>query len=440
MKTKVILLAFLSFFIFTEIRAGAVTGSRNKCFNVGKRFNAHANLRYLIGVFYYYDKRNGYDCNHTAEHTIIYNGAYAYARSSIYYPTSRITVSKWNAVAGDGYTIPITEPPDSYGLSVGSNGESVVFDSVNHAIQISDFNGYIAATLGTNYGSTLLYVVWKPGFELDSIINEREVINRGKVSIENGQLLTDGIFSQSDYNLTVDIDTTSFLPVLKAIPVNLLSKTIPIDTSLSLDSVKVSIFCEGGYGTFNEEDIIVPEPMILDVKLFLEGYYMSGSNMMSSGDSIKIYIHNSSPPYIMFDSAVSVIRPDGNGTFEFYREDPCCRTIKIKQKSSIETWASGIIDNGTSHMYYDFTTSSSQAFGSNMIQVDSAPIAFAIYSGDVNQDGTIDLTDGSLIDNDALNFASGYLTTDLNGDGIIDVADAVFADNNAFNFVSKITP
>jgi len=62
------------------------------------------------------------------------------------------------------------------------------------------------------------------------------------------------------------------------------------------------------------------------------------------------------------------------------------------------------------------------------------------YSGDVDQDGIVDLTDMSLIFNDGLIFASGYLPTDLNGDSVVDVGDAVFADNNGFNFVSKITP
>ena len=65
---------------------------------------------------------------------------------------------------------------------------------------------------------------------------------------------------------------------------------------------------------------------------------------------------------------------------------------------------------------------------------------FCIYSGDVNLDGTIDISDGSLIDNDASNFASGYVPTDINGDGIVDLADAVFADNNGYNFVTRLVP
>jgi hypothetical protein len=34
-----------------------------------------------------------------------------------------------------------------------------------------------------------------------------------------------------------------------------------------------------------------------------------------------------------------------------------------------------------------------------MTQVDNSPVRFAMFSGDVNQDGTIDATDVALIDN-----------------------------------------
>ncbi len=65
---------------------------------------------------------------------------------------------------------------------------------------------------------------------------------------------------------------------------------------------------------------------------------------------------------------------------------------------------------------------------------------FAIFSGDVNQDGAVDLSDLSLIDNDVFNFASGYVITDINGDNVTDLADYSLADNNAANFVVKILP
>ena len=41
-------------------------------------------------------------------------------------------------------------------------------------------------------------------------------------------------------------------------------------------------------------------------------------------------------------------------------------------------------------MTYNFKTAITQAFGNNMIQIDTSPVYFGIYSGDVNKDGTID--------------------------------------------------
>jgi hypothetical protein len=91
-------------------------------------------------------------------------------------------------------------------------------------------------------------------------------------------------------------------------------------------------------------------------------------------------------------------------------------------------------------MTYDFSNAASNAYGNNMKQIDTAPIRFAIYSGDVNQDGVIDAADLSLIDNASFNFVTGYATPDVNGDNIVDATDASIGDNNAFNFVAKVTP
>jgi hypothetical protein len=65
---------------------------------------------------------------------------------------------------------------------------------------------------------------------------------------------------------------------------------------------------------------------------------------------------------------------------------------------------------------------------------------YAVYSGDTNQDGTVDATDVSAIDNDASNFVGGYVVTDLTGDNFVDGTDFAIADNNAANFVSAVTP
>jgi len=111
--------------------------------------------------------------------------------------------------------------------------------------------------------------------------------------------------------------------------------------------------------------------------------------------------------------------------------------VVVKHRNSIETWSATPQSFSGGSINYNFKTSSSQAFGNNIIQVGTV---WCIYSGDVNQDGFIDGSDGLLIDNDAANFITGYVSTDINGDNFVDGSDAVIADNNAFNFVSVIRP
>lgn len=65
---------------------------------------------------------------------------------------------------------------------------------------------------------------------------------------------------------------------------------------------------------------------------------------------------------------------------------------------------------------------------------------FAIYSGDVNQDGVIDITDQADLSNDLSNFAFGYLNTDLNGDSVVDISDQAILDNNLAAFIGVISP
>jgi len=74
-------------------------------------------------------------------------------------------------------------------------------------------------------------------------------------------------------------------------------------------------------------------------------------------------------------------------------------------------------------------SSPNKAYGDNMKEVE--PGVFAIYSGDVSQDGYIAVDDVAQIDNDNLVGAFGpYLLNDLNGDTYVGVDDVAMCDNN----------
>jgi hypothetical protein len=106
--------------------------------------------------------------------------------------------------------------------------------------------------------------------------------------------------------------------------------------------------------------------------------------------------------------------------------------IVIYTPNTIKTWSANPVQiNATTS--YNFSTSSSQAYGDNMIEMPDG--AWAIYSGDINQDG-LDYVDYTLWQTDFDNFGSGYLPSDFDGDASIGYTDYVIWQTNFDNFIT----
>ncbi|MDQ3021714.1 MAG: metallophosphoesterase [Bacteroidota bacterium] len=184
---------------------------------------------------------------------------------------------------------------------------------------------------------------------------------------------------------------------------------------------------------------ILPAIKLLSLTVNIQGFYNSTTNTLT-GDTVIAYLRNYNSPYSIIDSSKSYVDFLGRGNFSFTKAANATKYyLVIKHRNSIETWSDSL--KFTANVSnYNFTLSLAQAYGNNMIQIDSTPVRFAIYNGDVNQDGIVDLADLFLIDNDAYNFATGYFPTDLTGDNFVGVDDMAIAENNAYNFVSTVKP
>ncbi|MEO8210370.1 MAG: glycoside hydrolase family 9 protein, partial [bacterium] len=164
----------------------------------------------------------------------------------------------------------------------------------------------------------------------------------------------------------------------------------------------------------------------IEIKVIIQGFYNSVLNSMNRDDTVRGYLRNVSSPYNIVDSSKAVVDSlNFSGSFLFSNLTSGTYYIVVKHRNSIETWSKSggesILASVTFN--YDFTDASSKAYGNNIKQIDTSPVRFGIYSGDVNQDGTVDLSDVQLIDNDSYNFANGYVRTDINGDNSVDVSD-----------------
>ena len=193
-------------------------------------------------------------------------------------------------------------------------------------------------------------------------------------------------------------------------------------------------------GTFTGGGTLCGLFSTLNLTAFMEGFYNSASNIMIS-DTVRVYLRNATSPYAIIDSTKSTLNSSGAGAFTFsYPVNGVNYFIVIKHRNSIETWSKTAQAFTGGSLTYNFSSSNTQAFGNNMKQIDASPVRFGIYSGDINQDGTIDATDVSNADNDAFNSVGGYVNTDVTGDNFVDAADVSIVDNNAFNSASVISP
>ena len=187
---------------------------------------------------------------------------------------------------------------------------------------------------------------------------------------------------------------------------------------------------------------IYSEPFQLYLEAFIEAtYYQFGGERFITPDTVKVYLRNNSSPYSIADSAKGMLDKYGNGIFYFSNAaNGGSYYISVKHRNSLETWSyePKIINN--EFKSFTFKDALGSAYGNNMATVNSDDYDFGFYSGDVNQDGFIDLTDVILIINDANSFVTGYKVTDLTGNNITDLTDALFAYNNSVKFVSLVRP
>jgi hypothetical protein len=112
--------------------------------------------------------------------------------------------------------------------------------------------------------------------------------------------------------------------------------------------------------------------------------------------------------------------------------------IAVKGSNLVQTWSAAPQSVGTTTLNYDFSTSASQAYGDNMLEVE--PGVFAMYQGDFEVDDIVDLTDYSVWEAKYFDFAFGVEPTDLNGDGLVDLSDYSIWEANYFAFVFAAYP
>ena len=140
-------------------------------------------------------------------------------------------------------------------------------------------------------------------------------------------------------------------------------------------------------------------------------------------------IYNNFPPSsrscgfwkALVDTATGTLKTAGTLSVTFRTAAAGSYYIAVKGVNLLQTWSAEPQAVGSSPLSYDFSSDATQAYGSNMREMETGVWAF--YSGDVNQDETVDSSDSDSLFSDIENSNFGVFATDLNGDGTVDSSD-----------------
>ena len=121
-------------------------------------------------------------------------------------------------------------------------------------------------------------------------------------------------------------------------------------------------------------------------------------------DTARVYLRNNTSPYAVVDSGKVYLTTSGTASITYNNAvNGVNYYFQVKHRNTMETWSkspgSSFVSSALSYDFYFCLHR--RHFGNNMILIDAAPVAFGLYGGDVDQDGIIDASDVSTVDNGA---------------------------------------
>ena len=237
--------------------------------------------------------------------------------------------------------------------------------------------------------------------------------------------------------------TESAISTLRVLP-------LPITTFNSTNTVSHQLSATGltSFGTFTGG--ISQDKTVNLSSLMLEGLYNGGGTMRQAQDAmgnhwpagvadhITVELHDATSYATIIYSATDVpLSTTGTATLIVSGTYSGSYYITIKHRNSLETTTATAVSFAAGIVNQSYALPAN-VFGGNLVQM--IDLSYAIYGGDVNQDGIIDGGDFAPVDNLVSLFSSGYLPEDVNGDGLIDGSDFAIIDNNSSSFIVTITP
>jgi hypothetical protein len=200
----------------------------------------------------------------------------------------------------------------------------------------------------------------------------------------------------------------------------------------------------------DEFDGVPPGKTLNLTGVILQGLYNGTGSMVQAydqfgphwpagvADHITVELHDASTyGTIIYTAANIALSTTGTASMTIPATYGGTYYITIKNRNHLQTVSAVAVSFSGGTISRSFATPA-DVYGGNLMQMHD--LGYAIYGGDVNQDGIIDSSDGTNVDNLSASAAAGYLPEDCNGDGLVDLTDGGIVDNGAALAIGAITP
>jgi hypothetical protein len=224
--------------------------------------------------------------------------------------------------------------------------------------------------------------------------------------------------------------------------------------------------------TDNDGQFTVSDPVNFDIsasttlnlKAYLQGFW-NGTSMNQTQDvdinfnvwnkwdgttvdTLSVHLADANSPFGFVFAAHAVnIQTDGSVSLTVPSSLSDSYYITILHRSSIETWSASPISFTGGTVNYDFTATASQAFGSNLFDLNGDGSVWGMFGGEIYgaggtlpADGYVDINDVNAVYNENVNGAYGYMLEDITGDGFVDINDFNMVYNNNVYGIGLNTP
>ncbi|MCB0729185.1 MAG: hypothetical protein KDD00_17100, partial [Ignavibacteriae bacterium] len=189
---------------------------------------------------------------------------------------------------------------------------------------------------------------------------------------------------------------------------------------LPVGTNKIRLKAKSGWGNNLYIDNLcvqtLPDAAVYGIGNTPQGFYRGTPNAYSGiPDTVSIYLHRSDFPNIVVDSATISLSDICETYPTFSRALSGTYYIRVNHRNSIETWSRAggeAYTRGAGSAYYDFVDPN-MAYNNNEIQVSSLYDLWGMFGGDIDQNGFVDLSDVTDVNNDANVFATGYIVSDV---------------------------